>query len=138
MVRERAQVTLEACLIFVAIVLFLFGIMQVWLWLDVNIADRSHSFNLTRLDAGNNPDREAPILLEDYYTARPLTEDTVFNGEFSPPETLKGEYNGLETSIRTYKEQVADRRNLAGQKKRFSDYHKPKKDNQEERDNSEE
>lgn len=132
MVKEKAQVILETCFIFVAMALFLFGILGIWLWFNVDVADRSTAFNETRLRAGRNPDRYVlggPIILEDYFSSRPITEDWVFaKGEFNAPEeveapgTLSEEQNSREWRGQPLSELLSEK-----DRKKLEKYEKRKK-----------
>ena len=49
---KKAQVSLEIAIIFISIVLFLLGVIRIWVWSQSQLIGRQKSFNSTRVEAG--------------------------------------------------------------------------------------
>jgi len=52
--KEKAQVTLEFTMIFVIVIMLLFGLLSLWKWSADNIVKRQMAYNSTRTQAGSN------------------------------------------------------------------------------------
>jgi uncharacterized protein (UPF0333 family) len=72
----KGQVTLEVALVFVALILLLFGILNFWLNFNQNLVQRQPPYNATRVAAGSSEPGKWPVS-----TQKPLTEDVVFGGK---------------------------------------------------------
>ena len=69
---QKAQVTLEISLTFVAVLLFLLGMLRIWFWFNDDLYQRQRDYISTRSNLGS----WQPI-----HTSN-LTDAIVFNGEF--------------------------------------------------------
>lgn len=75
MVSRDAQVTVEVALVFVVLVLLLFGILQFWLNFNQNLVQRQPPYNASRVNAGSSEPGKWPVSSQE-----PLTEEKVFGG----------------------------------------------------------
>lgn len=73
---KRAQVSVEVALVFVAIILLLYGILQFWLNFNQNLVQRQPPYNASRVTAGSSEPGKWPVS-----TQQPLTEESVFGGK---------------------------------------------------------
>ena len=73
---KRAQVSVEVALVFVAIIMLLFGILQFWLNFNQNLVQRQPPYNASRVAAGSSDPGRWPVS-----TQQPLTEESVFGGK---------------------------------------------------------
>lgn len=71
----KGQSMLEVCIILIILVLFLAGVMKIWLWSNNQIVKRQSEYNLTRVEAGTAMDDYT--LVWPVYTPEELTEDYV-------------------------------------------------------------
>ncbi len=73
---RRAQVTIEVAVVFVTLIMLLYGILNVWLNFNQNLVNRQPPYNVTRVEAGSsNPG------VWSVSTQTPLTEEDVFGGK---------------------------------------------------------
>lgn len=75
-INNKAQVTVEAALVFVTIIMLLFGILNIWLNFNQNLVDRQPPYNATRVEAGSSNPGAWPVSGQ-----VPLTENSVFGGK---------------------------------------------------------
>jgi len=73
---RRAQVSVEVALVFVAIILLLYGILQFWLNFNQNLVQRQPPYNASRVAAGSSEAGKWPVSQQ-----MPLTEESVFGGK---------------------------------------------------------
>ncbi|MDD4907721.1 MAG: hypothetical protein PHJ00_01505 [Candidatus Omnitrophica bacterium] len=73
---KKAQVTLETALVFVALIMLLYGSVNIWLWFNRNLAERQPPYNQTRVTAGSSNPGQWPVSSQ-----KPLTESWVFQGK---------------------------------------------------------
>ncbi len=71
--RKEAQVSVEVALVFVAVIMLLFGILQFWLNFNQNLVQRQPSYNSSRVAAGSSEPGKWPVSSQ-----KPLTEESVF------------------------------------------------------------
>ncbi|MCK9603362.1 MAG: pilus assembly protein [Candidatus Omnitrophica bacterium] len=71
-----AQVTVELALVFVALILLLFGILKFWINFNENLVQRQPPYNASRVTAGSSDPGQWPVS-----TQQPLTESSVFGGK---------------------------------------------------------
>ncbi len=77
----KAQSTLETVVVFIVIILFLGGIIKMWLWSNNQIVERQLRYNATRVAAGQSSDT---YQLDDHwpvYTPKGLSEKDVLLGK---------------------------------------------------------
>ena len=72
----KGQSMLEACIIFIILVLFLAGAMKIWLWSNSQFVYRQRDYNTSRVEAGTAIDGYTLQWPLDY-TPEELTEDYV-------------------------------------------------------------
>jgi len=73
---KKAQVTLESALAFIALIMLLYGSVNIWLWFNRNLAERQPPYNQTRVAAGSSNPGQWPVSSQ-----RPITESWVFEGK---------------------------------------------------------
>ncbi len=76
MKNRKAQVTLETALVFVALIMLLYGSVNIWLWFNKNLAQRQPPYNQTRVAAGSSDPGQWPVSSQ-----TPMTESWVFQGK---------------------------------------------------------
>ena len=72
----KGQSMLEVCIIFITLVLFLAGVMKIWLWSNNQFVYRQRDYNASRVEAGTAIDGYKLQWPLDY-TPEELTEDYV-------------------------------------------------------------
>jgi len=73
---KKAQVSVEVALVFVVLIMLLYGILQFWLNFNQNLVQRQPPYNSTRVAAGSSEPGKWPVS-----TQQPLTEGDVFGGK---------------------------------------------------------
>ncbi|MCM8801117.1 MAG: hypothetical protein NC912_03780 [Candidatus Omnitrophica bacterium] len=71
-INHRAQVSLEISISFVAILLFLLGMLRIWFWVNNDLIERQRDYISTRRDLGRWP----------IHQTRKLSDNIVFRGRF--------------------------------------------------------
>lgn len=74
--RKDGQVTVEVALVFVALILLLFGILKFWLNFNENLVQRQPPYNASRVTAGSSEPGQWPVSSQ-----KALTESSVFGGK---------------------------------------------------------
>lgn len=74
-INNKAQVTVEVALVFVAIIMLLFGVLNIWLNFNQNLVERQPPYNATRVEAGSSNPGVWPVSQQ-----TSLTEEDVFGG----------------------------------------------------------
>lgn len=72
----KAQVAVEVALVFVTLIMLLYGIFNIWLNFNQNLVNRQPPYNSTRVEAGSSNPGVWPVSSQ-----TPLTEGDVFGGK---------------------------------------------------------
>jgi cytoskeletal protein RodZ len=75
--REKSQAILDFVLLFGVLLVFVVGLVRIWIWFNANYARRNNNYQLERMIAGKANDTTAGIYLE---VPLELTDDWVFEG----------------------------------------------------------
>ncbi|MFA5286837.1 MAG: hypothetical protein WC394_01015 [Candidatus Omnitrophota bacterium] len=81
---KRSQAILDFVLIFGILLVFLVGLVRIWVWFNANYAKRNADYQKTRLIAGKAYDLTAGVYID---APLELTDDWVFKGK--PSGTVK-------------------------------------------------
>lgn len=93
----KGQALIEFILAFMVLAALFYGVNNIWLWFNVNMADRQEYFTKSRTMAGYNPERKTPLVMSNIYQPRKMGEEWVLEGDFSA-QPVELEYGQVKVS----------------------------------------